>query len=175
MVFDRTFKCTVMGKVYYIKGEMSSESTNIICLITCMKCLERYVGCTIKFKSRFRIHKSDKKLKKIVVGLLSTLMINAVIPTTPFHMYVSSSLRKHIVFMMTVMLKISYETEKNIGTCNYLQISKDSRKISPCKNSHQENSRPSYSPLKIPPPPRKFPTWNIPTHFINCLSSLFFT
>ena len=68
MVFDRTFKCTVMGKVYYIKGEMSSESTNIICLITCMKCLERYVGCTIKFKSRFRIHKSDKKLKNDCCG-----------------------------------------------------------------------------------------------------------
>ena len=25
-----TFKCTLMGKVYYIKGEMNCESTNII-------------------------------------------------------------------------------------------------------------------------------------------------
>ena len=30
MVFDRTFKCTVTGKVYYIKVEMNCESTNII-------------------------------------------------------------------------------------------------------------------------------------------------
>ena len=88
----------------------------------------------------------------IVVGLLSTLMINAVIPTIPFHIYVSSSLRKHIVFMRTVMLKIFYETEKNVGTCNYLQISKDSRKIPPCKNSH-----PIILPPKNPPPPENFP------------------
>ena len=64
MVFDRTFRCTVTGKVYYIKGEMNCESSNIIYLITCMKCLEQYVGSAIKFKSRFRIHKSDIKTKK---------------------------------------------------------------------------------------------------------------
>ena len=64
MVFDRTFKCTVTGKVYYIKGEMNCESTNIIYLMTCTKSLERYVGSATKFKSRFRIHKSDKKTKK---------------------------------------------------------------------------------------------------------------
>ena len=29
-----------------------------------MKCLEQYVGSAIKFKSRFRIHKSDTKTKK---------------------------------------------------------------------------------------------------------------
>ena len=64
MVFDRNLKCTVTVKVYYIKGEMNCESTNIIYLITCMKCLEQYVGSAIKFKSRFRIHKSDIKTEK---------------------------------------------------------------------------------------------------------------
>ena len=64
MVFDRTFRCTVTGKVYYIKGEMNCERSNIIYLITCMKCLEQYVGSAIKFKSRFRIYKSDIKTKK---------------------------------------------------------------------------------------------------------------
>ena len=64
MVFDRTLKCTVTGKVYYIKGEMNCENTNIIYLITCMKCLEQYVGSAIKFESRFRIHKSDIKTRK---------------------------------------------------------------------------------------------------------------
>ena len=29
-----------------------------------MKCLEKYAGSAIKFKSRFRIHKSDIKTKK---------------------------------------------------------------------------------------------------------------
>ena len=64
MVFDRNFKCTVTSKVYYIKGEANYESTNIICLITCMKCLKQYVGSAAKFKSRFRIHTSDIKTKK---------------------------------------------------------------------------------------------------------------
>ena len=50
--------------VLYIKGEMNSESTIIIYLITCMKCLEQYVDFVTKFKSRFRIHKSDTKTKK---------------------------------------------------------------------------------------------------------------
>ena len=63
MVFDRTFKCTVTGKVYYIKGEMNCESTNAIYLTTCMKCLEQYVGSAVKFKSRFRIHKFNIKTK----------------------------------------------------------------------------------------------------------------
>ena len=33
-----------------------------------MKCLEQYVGSAIKFKSRFRIHKSDIKAKKNSCG-----------------------------------------------------------------------------------------------------------
>ena len=45
----------------------------------------------------------------------------------------------------------------------------------PRENSHLENSQPSNSPLENSP--RKIPTqkiliWNIPTHIINCLSSL---
>ena len=48
MVFDRTFKCTVTGKVYYIKGEMNCESTNIIYLIESMKCLKQSLGSAIK-------------------------------------------------------------------------------------------------------------------------------
>ena len=61
VVFDRTFRCTITGKVYYIKGEMNCENSNTMHLITCMKYLEQYVGSAIKFKSRFRIHKFDIK------------------------------------------------------------------------------------------------------------------
>ena len=64
ILFDRNFKCTVTDKVYYIKCEMNCESTNIIYWITCMKCLEQYVGSATKFKSTFWIHKSDIKTKK---------------------------------------------------------------------------------------------------------------
>ena len=64
MVFKRTFRCTFTGKVYYIKAQMNCESSNIIYLITCMKCLEQHVDSAVKCKSRFRIHKSDIKTKK---------------------------------------------------------------------------------------------------------------
>ena len=47
---------------------MNCESTNVVYLITCMKCLEQYVGSAIKFKSRFRIHRSDIKTKKNCCG-----------------------------------------------------------------------------------------------------------
>ena len=67
-VFNRTFKCIVTRKMYCIKGEINCQSTNIIYLIMCMKCLEQYVGPAIKFKSRFRIHKSDIKTKKVHPG-----------------------------------------------------------------------------------------------------------
>ena len=41
MLFHRTSTCTVTGKVYYIKGEINCESTNIIYLMTCINCLEQ--------------------------------------------------------------------------------------------------------------------------------------
>ena len=59
MVFDKNFKFVVTGKICYIKVEMNSESNNSCYLITCMKW---WLCC--KFKSRFRIHKSDIKAKK---------------------------------------------------------------------------------------------------------------
>ena len=64
MVFDNTFICTVTGKSYFIRGQLNCESINVIYLITCSKCLEQYVGSAVKFKTRFRIHKSDIKTYK---------------------------------------------------------------------------------------------------------------
>ena len=68
MVFNRTFKCIVTRKMYWIKGEINCQSTTIIYLIMCLKCLEQYVGSAIKFKSRFEIHKPDIKTKKVHRG-----------------------------------------------------------------------------------------------------------
>ena len=64
MIFDNTFICTVTGKSYFIRGQLNCESINVIYLITCSKCLEQYVGSAVKFKTRFRIHKSIIKTKK---------------------------------------------------------------------------------------------------------------
>ena len=57
MLFHRTFTCAVTCKVYYIKGEMKCESTTIIYVMTCMKCLEQHAGSAIKIESRFKIHR----------------------------------------------------------------------------------------------------------------------
>ena len=56
------------------------------------------------------------------MGLLGTLIINAVIPPIPFYIYMSTSLGKYILSMIIVILKIFYGIEKNIGSCNYLQM-----------------------------------------------------
>ena len=68
MVFNRTSKFTVTGKVHCIKGDMNCGSTNVISLTICMKCLGQYVGSAIKVNSKIRIHKSDIKPKKDCCG-----------------------------------------------------------------------------------------------------------
>ena len=64
MIFDNTFICTVTRKSYFIRGQLSCESINVIYFITCSKCLKQYVGSAIKFKTRFRIQKSNIKTNK---------------------------------------------------------------------------------------------------------------
>ena len=54
----------VTGKSYFTRGQLNCESLNIICLISCYKCLEQYLGSAVKFKTRFHVHKSDIKTKK---------------------------------------------------------------------------------------------------------------
>ena len=58
MVFDNTFVYIVTGKSYFIRVQLNCEGVNVIYLIACSKCLEQYVGSAVKFKTRFRSHKS---------------------------------------------------------------------------------------------------------------------
>ena len=78
-----------------------------------MKCLVQYVASPTMFKSSF---------KKIGVRLLGTLIILLAFLQSHCIFFVSRSLRDYIAFMMTVILKIFYGTEKNIGSPNYLQM-----------------------------------------------------
>ena len=64
MVFSGTFFCTVTGKKYYIRGNSSCNSTNVIYLVECINCKCQYVGSATSFKQHVRIHKSDIKTKK---------------------------------------------------------------------------------------------------------------
>ena len=64
MIFDNTFICRVTGKSYFIRGQLNCERINVIYSKTCSKYLEQYAGSAVKFKTRFRIHKSDIKTEK---------------------------------------------------------------------------------------------------------------
>ena len=68
MVTNSKFRCTVTGKIYFIKGNLSCDSCNVTSLITYSKCREQYLGSAINFKKRIRIHKSDSKNNKYRCG-----------------------------------------------------------------------------------------------------------
>ena len=87
-----------------------------------MKCLERYVYSAIKLKSRFKNQKSDIRTKKDRCWISRQINNKWCIPPILLYSYVSSSLRKYIVFMATVLLKMFYRIEKNIDSPSYLQM-----------------------------------------------------
>ena len=64
LVAERKFTSKVTGKTYFIKGDLSCNSKNVIYLITCDKCKDEYIGSAVDFKPRFRVQKSDIKTKK---------------------------------------------------------------------------------------------------------------
>ena len=59
LVAERKFTSKVTGKTYFIKGDLSCNSKNVIYLITCDKCKDEYIGSTVDSKPRFRVHKSN--------------------------------------------------------------------------------------------------------------------
>ena len=83
MVFENLFTSTVTGKKYFVKDKLHCNSCNVIYLVECSNSKQQYVGSVRNFKQRFRIHKFDSKLTKIVVvllGILITYAVNRVIP-----------------------------------------------------------------------------------------------
>ena len=65
-----TFRCTVTGQVYRIRGTLSCNSKYVIYLITCQRpgCHQQYVGSAEDFKPRGRVHKSDNHLNNVRCG-----------------------------------------------------------------------------------------------------------
>ena len=53
---------------------MKCTTNNIIYLLSCKNCGKQYVGSAIKFKERFRIHKSDINTRKIRCGMANHLL-----------------------------------------------------------------------------------------------------
>ena len=119
LVTDSKFRCTVAGKTYFIKGNLSCDSCNVIYLITCSKCREQYVGSAINFKQRFRIHKSDIKTNKYRCGTARHFNNKCCNPNNK-HAYLKYRLLKRCLIIISLVLKIYYGNEKNIGRHNYL-------------------------------------------------------
>ena len=117
-ITDSTFRFRVTGKTYLIKGDLSCDSCNVIYLITCSKCREKYVGSAINFKQKFRSHKSDIKTNKDRFGTARDFNNKHVLI---MNMLISKyKLLKRYLTIICLVLRIYYGNEKNIGRCNYL-------------------------------------------------------
>ena len=75
MVFSSTFVSTVTSNKYYIRGNFTCTSTDVIYLVEYINCKCQYVGSTTYFKQRFRIHKPDIKTKKVCCGTAGNLIL----------------------------------------------------------------------------------------------------
>ena len=84
LVAQRKFTSKVTGKTYFIKGDLSCNSKNVIYLITCDKCKDEYIGSAKDFKLRFRVHKSDIKTKKERCGTSRHFNEKCLCSTSPF-------------------------------------------------------------------------------------------
>ena len=51
------------GKIWIFRASLTWNSPNVVYIIFCKTCGDRYVGST-DFKARFRIHKSEIKISK---------------------------------------------------------------------------------------------------------------
>ena len=113
MVFSSTFFCTVTGKKFYIRGNFSCNSTDVIYLVECINCKCQYVGSAFSFKQCFCIHKSDIKTKKDCCG---TAGIQLILIVT----WKGRSWNKCSVMPVRTQ-KVFYGSVKNTDNVNYLQ------------------------------------------------------
>ena len=61
----KKFSSLVTKNSYHIKHHLSCNQKSCIYLITCNKCKLQYIGSTVNFKARWRLHKFHVKQKKI--------------------------------------------------------------------------------------------------------------
>ena len=52
--------CPALLNIQYVI-QLTCNTPNVVYLISCSNCYDQYVGSSLDFKSRFRIHKSDIK------------------------------------------------------------------------------------------------------------------
>ena len=87
-----------------------------------MKCLEQHVGTAMKF-FRFRIHISDTKTEKDRDRCGTARHFNnKSCHSSNLFVYLRVQLIEKSKFMMTVILKVFYETKKHTVSPNYSKL-----------------------------------------------------
>ena len=115
------FTSKVTGKTYFIKGDLSCNSKNVICLISCDKCKDEYISSAVDFKPRFRVDKSDIKTKKERCGTSRHLMKSAYVLLLLLDMLKFKSLNR-FTRRSHQILKKCFGIEKDTGKVSYSQL-----------------------------------------------------
>ena len=121
LVAEKKFTSKVTGKTYFIKGDLSCNSKNVIYLITCDKCKDEYIGSAVDFKPRFRVQKSDIKTKKERCGTSRHFNEKCLCSTSPFGYLKFKSLNRFTQKTHQI-LKKCFGTEKDTGKVNFSQL-----------------------------------------------------
>ena len=74
LVLSTEFTCHTTKRKYKVRGFLTCNAKNIICLIACKCCGKQYIGSATVFKERFRIRKSGINTGKIRCGVASHLL-----------------------------------------------------------------------------------------------------
>ena len=119
MVFSSTFFCTVTGKKFYIRGNFSCNSTDVIYLVECINCKCQYVGSAFSFKQLFHIHKSDIKTKKDCCGTARHFNSICCHPINP-HGYLKVQLIEQVFCDASKDTEVFYGSVKNTGNVKIL-------------------------------------------------------
>ena len=69
LISDNTYTCKVTSKKCYINNDFDHNYMNDVYFIRWTNCNKQYVGSSVDFKNRFKIHKSDINTKKDRCGV----------------------------------------------------------------------------------------------------------
>ena len=121
LVAEKKYTSKVIGKTYFIKGDLSCNSKYVIYVITCDKCKDEYVGSALDFNPCFRAHKSDMKTKKERCGTSRHFSEKCLCSTSPFG-YVKFKPLNRFTRKTHQILKKCFGIEKDTGKFNFSQL-----------------------------------------------------
>ena len=112
------FTSKVKSKTHFIKRDLSYNRKNVIYLITCDKCKDKFIGFAVDFGPRFRVHKSDIKTKKEHCVTSRHFNEDCLCSTSPFP-YVTVTIVKQVCSEDPSKTEEVLWYRENIGKGNY--------------------------------------------------------